>query len=377
MAHGTVTALGVMSGTSMDGVDVALLDTDGRDVAVPGPWLTVPHADDLRARLAAVVHDPERADAAALLALESALREAFAGAVEALLDRAGRRRHTIVVIGCHGHTILHRPEAGITRQIGGGAALAGRLGIDVVDDFRAADVAAGGQGAPLAPLYHAALAGGLDRPLAVLNIGGVANVTFIDDSTLLAFDTGPGNALVDDWVRHHTGRPYDEGGALAAAGRVDATALARLLDHPYFGREPPKSLDRGDFDPAPVAGLAAADGTATLTLFTAEAVARARHHLPRPPARWLVTGGGRHNRTLLALLRARLGVPVDPVESVGWDGDALEAQAFAYLAVRALAGLPLSLPGTTGVPHPMPGGTLHRGAARPDIPRLPRRNGGP
>jgi len=381
MAQRTVTALGLMSGTSMDGIDVALLDTDGRAVVVPGPWATFPYEAKVRRALAAAVRDPDGADAGALIALESAVRDAHAAAVEAFLADTGTPRRAIAVVGCHGHTLLHRPQLGVTRQIGGGQALAARLGLDVVDDFRAADVAAGGQGAPFAPLYHAALAGGLERPLAVLNVGGVANVTWIGgdagpgsgipgggsgdgrtgspEAGLLAFDTGPGNALVDDWVAAQTGQPYDADGALAARGRVDEAALAALLDHPYFDREPPKSLDRGDFDPAPAAGLGPADGAATLTLFTAEAIARARRHLPRPPRRWLVTGGGRHNRTLMALLRARLGVPVDPVEAAGWQGDALEAQAFAYLAVRSLHRLPLSLPGTTGVPRPMTGGTLH------------------
>ncbi len=275
----------------------------------------------------------------------------------------------VAVLGFHGHTILHQPEAGRTRQIGDGALLAAETGIDVVCDFRARDVAGGGQGAPLAPLYHAALAAELAKPLAVLNLGGVANLTWIgagadeSEGAVRAFDTGPGNALIDDWAARHSGRPLDLDGALARAGRTDEAALASLLEDPYFARPPPKSLDRDAFDPGPVAGLSPADGAATLTAFSAAAVARALDHLPVPPRRWLVTGGGRHNPALMAALAERLEAPVAPVEAVGWDGDALEAQAFAYLALRSLEGLALSLPGTTGVARPMPGGVVHRAPA--------------
>ena len=234
----------------------------------------------------------------------------------------------------------------------------------MVNDFRSNDVAAGGQGAPLVPLYHAALArrSGLALPLAVLNLGGVANVTWIGgpaDEDLLAFDTGPGCALIDDWVLRKTGAALDRDGRLAHSGTVDRAALDALMAHPYFDAPPPKSLDRNAFDPAPVSGLPAEDGAATLVAFTAEAVGLACAHLPAPPLRWLVTGGGRHNPALMAALGARLGAPCDPVESVGWQGDALEAQAFGFLAVRSRRGLALSLPRTTGVPRPVSGGVYH------------------
>jgi anhydro-N-acetylmuramic acid kinase len=263
-------------------------------------------------------------------------------------------------IGFHGHTILHRPETGRTWQIGDSALLARETGIDVVGDLRQADVAAGGQGAPLAPAYHGALAVPLEKPLAVVNIGGVANVTWIGrDGALLAFDTGPGNALIDDWVRRHTGAAADFDGRLAKNGSVDETVLAALLKHDYFNRPPPKSLDRDDFDAAPVAALSPADGAATLTAFTAAAVAQAKAVFPEPVVRWLICGGGRHNPALMAALAGRLGAPVAPIEQAGRDGDALEAQAFGYLAVRSLRGLPLSWPTTTGVPAPAPGGQLY------------------
>lgn len=368
-------AVGLMSGTAMDGVDAALLETDGRGVVQPLAHLTSGYAPALRKGLVQLVvaAGAERAVPADIEDdVARGLTAAHAAAVEALLAASRLPASRVDVVGFPGHTILHRPERRLTRQIGDADGLAERLGLPVVGDFRSADVASGGQGAPLAPLYHAALAGRLAGPVAMLNIGGVANVTLIDaqdgreSPALLAFDTGPGNALIDDWTARHIGRAFDEGGSLAAAGTVDAGRLAALLDHPYFDRAPPKSLDRQDFvalAESVLAGLGAADGAATLTAFTAHAVARAAGHLPKPPRRWLVCGGGRRNAHLMARLGEVLDAPAAPVEAAGWDGDALEAQAFAYLAVRALDGLPLSLPETTGVPHPMPGGVLHRPAS--------------
>jgi anhydro-N-acetylmuramic acid kinase len=369
---GDLWALGLMSGTSLDGIDAALIRGDGRARVDPGPRLTVAYDDAFRARLRAAFGARDEGDSA-VASVERELTLRHADAVGRLLAEADMRPGAVAVVGFHGHTILHQPEAGRTRQIGDGALLAAETGIDVVCDFRARDVAGGGQGAPLAPLYHAALAADLAKPLAVLNLGGVGNLTWIgsglgsgtgpDADEILAFDTGPGNALIDDWAARHTGRPVDTDGALARAGRIDEAALAALLDHPYFDRPPPKSLDRDAFDPAPVERLSPADGAATLTAFSAAAVARARDRLPAPPRRWLVTGGGRRNPVLMAALAERLEAPVAPVEAVGWDGDALEAQAFAYLALRSLEGLALSLPGTTGVARPMPGGVVHRAPA--------------
>ena len=282
-------------------------------------------------------------------------------AVEQFLQRHASR--CIDVVGFHGHTILHRPAERRTWQIGDGALLARRLGIDVVADFRSADVAAGGEGAPLAPLFHAALAAPLPKPLAVLNIGGVANVTWIGEGeTILAFDTGPGNALLDDWVHGRTGAAADFDGSLARAGHSSATDVARFLEDPFFDRPPPKSLDRDDFREITPEHLSLEDGAATLTEMTAAAVAAARRHFPASVREWLVSGGGRHNPALMEALHRHLGTPVRPVEAVGWEGDALEAQAFAYLAVRSVLGLPLSLSSTTGVPRPMPGGRLFSGS---------------
>lgn len=319
-----------MSGTSLDGVDAALIETDGVGVRRTGHAVTVPYAPDFRERLRAVLGD--RGDVAGA-ARELTLRHAEA--VGRLLEAAGVAAAAVAVAGFHGQTILHRPAERLTRQIGDGALLAAATGIAVVDDFRSADVAAGGRGAAGAGLSprpggrSGAAAGRpqhrrrrqrhLDRP----------------GRRPVAFDTGPGNALVDDWVLATTGRPFDAGGALAATGRVDAAVLGRLLAYPYFARPAPKSLDRDELGRREWAHLSPADGAATLAAFTVEAVAAGRDLVPSAPRRWLVGGGGRHNAALLDGLRGRLGVPVDPVEAVGWDGDALEAEAFAFLAVRA------------------------------------------
>jgi anhydro-N-acetylmuramic acid kinase len=358
-------ALGLMSGTSMDGIDAAIIETDGETVARRGPALTLPYPDSLRAALLAVAADPARAEADPLADIERRVTEANAGAAAALLDQAELRPASVSVVGLHGQTVLHQPKRRFTRQLGDGAVLARLLGIDVIAGFRLGDVAAGGQGAPLAPLYHAALARDLAQPLAVLNLGGVANVTYIAGETVLAFDTGPASAMIDDWVRRHTGEPFDAEGKLAAAGRPDEGRLAKLLADPYFRQPPPKSLDRNAFALGTVDGLSLADGAATLAAFAVAAVARAREHLPASPRRWLVTGGGRHNRALMHGLRVALAAEIVPVEAVGWDGDALEAQAFAFLAVRSLRGLPLSLPSTTGVERPMPGGQVFRANRAP------------
>lgn len=350
-----VLAVGLMSGTSMDGIDAALLRTDGEAVVEPLGALTAGYDAGLRERLREVLGSTERTQD--LDAVERDLTDAHAHLVRELLAREGIEPGAVRILGFHGHTVLHRPEEGRTWQIGDAPLLARETGIDVVADLRGADVAAGGQGAPLAPAFHAALAAGLDKPVAFLNIGGVANVTWIGtEGETIAFDTGPGNALIDDWMRDRRDRPVDTDGRLAREGRVDRGILATLLGNPYFDAPPPKSLDRDDFDASELHALGDADGAATLTAFTADAVGRAVDHLPAAPRRWIVCGGGRHNPVLMHFLADRLAAPVDPVEEIGWDGDPIEAQAFAYLAVRSLRGLPISWPGTTGVPAPQRGG---------------------
>jgi anhydro-N-acetylmuramic acid kinase len=348
-------AIGLMSGTSLDGVDAAWIETDGITVSRTGMAGTLHYEELLRVDLRRLLDlAPAIAPADSfLLDVERRLTDDHALAV--LMAGQGAD-----VIGFHGQTILHAPEQRRTWQIGDAALLAARCRTRVVHDFRGADVAAGGQGAPLAPLYHAALAAGLPKPLLIVNIGGVANITFLGRAgEILACDTGPGNGPLDDWVLRHTGQAFDKDGELAAAGLYRQDRLAMLLAHPYFALPAPKSLDRLTFSALvaeATAGLGLEDGAATLAAFTVAAIAAAP--IPEPPLRVLVCGGGRKNRNIMARLARAFSVPVDPVEAVGWDGDALEAQCFGFLAVRSLRGLPLSLPSTTGVPVPLTGGRV-------------------
>lgn len=359
-------AIGLMSGTSLDGVDVALVDTDGEAIAAFGPTGYRAYSDDERALLRAALKEgaqlTDRTARTPLLARAEALvTRAHAEAVELFLETNGLSRADIGVVGFHGQTVLHRPALGLTVQIGDGEALRQRLGIPVVYDLRQADVSAGGQGAPLVPVFHRALAtqAALPRPLAVVNIGGVANVTLIGEGeTLLAFDTGPGNALIDDWMGERTGERLDAGGAAAARGRADEALLAWLLVHPFFAKPPPKSLDRNAFASGIVGNVATEDGAATLTAFTARSIARATDFVREPPVLWIVCGGGAKNPELLRLLAHVTGAEIRTGEDVGWSSDFLEAQAFAYLAVRSLKGLPLTYPSTTGVKEPMTGGVI-------------------
>ena len=369
------TAIGLMSGTSMDGIDAALIETDGDDTVIPRGFLSIPYEPEFvgRLRVAAAAalerHAPGRD--ALIDAVAAELTGLHAIAVHRLLAATGTGRHDVSVIGFHGHTVAHRPDrrngiGGWTWQIGDGALLKAATRIAVVFDFRSADVAAGGQGAPLAPGYHRARAAKLGRPpqgqglgqnLGVLNLGGVGNLTWFTERDWGSFDTGPGNALIDDWVAQHGTLRYDKGGEIAATGTVHASVLTAMLDLPWFDAPPPKSLDRADFSAQAARGLSLADGAATLTAFTAETVRLALGHVP-PLGRLLVTGGGRHNPTLMREIAARTGVPTAPVEAVGWNGDALEAEAFAWMAVRSIAAKPISWPETTGVPVAMTGGRL-------------------
>ena len=358
MTNRVFTAIGLMSGTSLDGVDAALIRTDGESLVEPGPWMTTAYPSQLRDGIRALLGKTERDEVVA--DIERSLTQCHTDSINKLLEKNSITYSKINVIGFHGHTITHRPKQRYTWQLGDAQLLASNAQVDVVSDFRAADVGAGGQGAPMAPLYHRALAAGQEKPVAVLNIGGVANVTWISDDTILAFDTGPGNALIDDWVARHGGGRFDRGGDFARGGTATASVVEKMLSAPYFAAPPPKSLDRQDFNLALVEAQSLENGAATLTAVTVDAVMTARAHFPKPVKKWLVTGGGRNNAYLMESLAAGLCVPVLPVESAGWQGDALEAHAFGYLAVRSLRGLPLSLPTTTGVPAPMTGGRLVR-----------------
>src|SRR4051795_5901666 len=364
-----LTALGLMSGTSLDGVDVALIETDGKQVKAFGPSGYRPYSpaerDLLRQALSEAVHLPQRDARPGMLAeAERAVTLAHAEAVAAFTAQNRLRPEEIDIVGFHGQTVLHRPERRLTVQIGDGPALAKAIHIPVMHDFRAADVEAGGQGAPLVPVYHRALAQSLERegPLVVVNIGGVSNITYIDGSdTLIACDTGPGNAVLDDFMFRLTGQPLECEGRLAAQGAIDHAWVERSLQQPFFALPPPKSLDRNDFSSLELRGVSPADGAATLTAFTAAAIARIVPLLPKPPRSWIVAGGGARNRTMLRMLRERLApATVEAADALGWSADAIEAQAFGFLAARGLKGLPLSYPATTGVPMPMTGGVIAR-----------------
>ncbi len=363
-----LTAIGLMSGTSLDGVDIALIETDGSRVQALGPsgYRTYSEAERsvLRQALAEAVQLSDRDARPGVLAeAERVVTSAHAEAMAGFLAQNHIARENVDIVGFHGQTVLHRPIARLTVQIGDGAALARAIRIPVMHDFRAADVAAGGQGAPLVPVYHRALAQALGRdgPIAVVNIGGVSNITYIDGETLIACDTGPGNALLDDFMLRSVGESYDSEGRLAAQGVVDQDFVARGLQLPFFTAPPPKSLDRNEFAALILRNMVPADGAATLTAFTAAAIASIVPLVPKPPVSWIVTGGGARNLTLLRLLRERLApADVEIADSVGWSGDAMEAQAFGFLAARGLKGLPLSYPATTGVPIPMTGGVVAR-----------------
>ncbi|MGY3452803.1 anhydro-N-acetylmuramic acid kinase [Bradyrhizobium sp. USDA 4353] len=364
-----LTALGLMSGTSLDGVDVALIETDGRQIKSLGPSGYRPYGPAERSLLREALADAvqiERREArpGRVRDAEQAVTLAHAEAIAAFLSQHRLKPEDIDIIGFHGQTVLHRPERRLTVQIGDASALAKSVHIPVMHDFRAADVDFGGQGAPFVPVYHRALAQSLSRegPIAVVNIGGVSNVTYIDgEEVLIACDTGPGNALLDDFMHRMTGQAFDQDGRVAEQGTSDEAWIASALALPFFALPPPKSLDRNDFAALKLGDVTAADGAATLTAFTAAAIARIVPLLPKPPASWIVCGGGARNHTMMRMLRQRLApASVESADALGWSADAIEAQAFGFLAVRGMKGLPLSYPTTTGVPFPMTGGVIAR-----------------
>ncbi|MDE2380466.1 anhydro-N-acetylmuramic acid kinase, partial [Bradyrhizobium sp.] len=357
----------LMSGTSLDGVDVALIETDGKRIQALGPSGYRPYSERERSLLRAALteaanlsHRDERPGV--LRDAERAVTLAHAEAVAAFTAQHRMKPEEIDIVGFHGQTVLHRPERRLTVQIGDAPALAKAIHIPVMHDFRAADVEAGGQGAPFVPVYHRALAQSLARegPIAVVNIGGVSNITYIDgNDTLIACDTGPGNALLDDFMYRTMHQAFDNEGRFAAQGRPDEAWIARALQLPFFALPPPKSLDRNDFAALKLGNVIPADGAATLTAFTAATIARIIQMLPKRPRSWIVCGGGARNLTLLRMLRERVApATVEAAETLGWASDAIEAQAFGFLAARGLKGLPLSYPATTGVPMPMTGGVI-------------------
>jgi anhydro-N-acetylmuramic acid kinase len=361
-----------MTGTSLDAVDMAVLETDGETITAFGPAGERKLTDETRDIMLAATYEGLRwprgapepavfADAARVVA-----EEHFAAAEE-FLSAHGLKWSDFDLIGMHGQTVLHeRPRGGgigRTVQLGDAGLLARKTGVPTAFDFRSADVAAGGEGAPLAPIYHLARAraSGLTPPLAVLNVGGVANVTFIGgDGEISAFDTGPGNGMLDMLVQNRSNARFDAEGRLAASGRVHEDVLQGLLAHAYFRTPPPKSLDRYDFPLQPLASLSLQDAAATLVAFTAEAVRAAFVVMGEMPREVIVSGGGRRNPEIMRALSARLPCQVSDADVHGWRGDAIEAEAFAYLAARTARGLPISFPKTTGVPQAMTGGRIVR-----------------
>lgn len=361
--HGhSMVAAGLMSGTSRDGIDAALIETDGEGLATPLVFLSRDYDAATRALIGEAcdlaMAMPRPAPHPVIARCEAALTGLHGGLLGDLIHQGGR---AIDVLGLHGHTLAHRPELGWTWQIVAAQQLADESGITTVHDLRGADMAMGGQGAPLLPVYHRALFGTTQRDVAVLNLGGVANLTWLGrDGTMSAFDCGMASALIDDWVQRHCGVPFDAAGRIAAAGTVDDATLAAMLDHPFFAAPFPKSLDRADFSLAAVGHLAPADGAATLTAFTAHGVARGLALLPRRIDRLIVTGGGRKNETMMAMIGQAAGTQPLPTEVLGRNGDAIEAEGFAYMAVRRLRGLPNTFPQTTGARLAVVGGNILR-----------------
>ncbi|MCI5049617.1 MAG: anhydro-N-acetylmuramic acid kinase [Rickettsiales bacterium] len=360
MESEAVWAMGLMSGTSLDGVDAALIRTDGEKVYELGPSLVLPYSDDFQDILGRTVRH-----SADMAKVSLDLTVIHAEAVMKLIQDSGIKAKEIKIVGFHGQTVEHRPNHGITWQIGNPALLASMTGIDVVADFRSMDVAQGGQGAPLVPLYHSALFKKQPKPLAVVNIGGISNVTWLDKdgvkNWIQAFDTGPGNAMINDLMMQRKGLAFDKDGELGLKGEPDQTALDGYFYDTFFDMPPPKTLDRFDFGIEAVLHLDVEDAVATLVHFTVGAIAKAQDFFYRTPQKWLVCGGGRHNKAIMKLMQEKLG-DVQPVEALNIDGDAIEAQAIGYLAVRSIKGLPLTLPQTTGARQPVSGGAFYQAA---------------
>ncbi len=342
-----------MSGTSLDGhIDVALIETDGHDYVKPLDVYFHPYDIDARQVVRACFGKTE--PDAQSKAVEEVVTDIHIEAVK----KSGFEAE---LVGFHGQTITHHPEEGFTWQLGDGERMAKALGIDTVNDFRSADMKAGGQGAPLVPLYHQAIMAQHDKPVCVLNLGGVANVTYVGADQLVAFDCGPANSMMDDYMRARLDREFDENGEIAACGQIDRDVVSAFLEHPFFKMKPPKSLDRDEFS-VMMESLPKypEDAMATLAMMSAAAVVASLEHFPQAPAQWFVCGGGRQNGFLMQLLSDMLEpAELRPIEAAGCNGDAIEAECFAYLAVRSKLGLPLSLPSTTGVAAPQVGGVLH------------------
>lgn len=356
MAKNSIVAVGLMSGTSADGVDAALLHTDGELLIDVLGGITLPYDDDMRSRLLdASQHDAPTVE---VLRLERDITKHHAAAVAQLLARSELADRRPEVIGFHGHTIRHVPREGLTMQIGNPWLLAEETGLKVVADFRRNDIALGGQGAPLASMFHRALFLKEAPPVGVLNLGGVANITWLGpDNAIIAGDTGPGCGLLDEWVQEMAGLPHDRDGKLALAGKVHREIVAAALAEKFFAKPLPKSADRFEFDHIDVSMLSVEDGAATLCAVTAGAIHAAAKKLPAMPTTLWVTGGGVHHPLLMSMLGDFFG-SVRCVSDRGQNPDTLEAECFAWLAVRHVRGLTLTMPETTGCRVAATGGMI-------------------
>ena len=354
-----------MSGTSFDGVDAALITTNGKTITSLGPSFSLTYPELFRQNIRKIISG--HFDHKLLLEVEDEITIYHARAVNELLKKAKLEKEQVNLIGFHGQSVFHDSRACKTWQLANPSLLAELTGINVIADFRRRDMACGGEGAPLVPLFHQALFSKLAKPLAVVNIGGVANITYLaQDGSIIAFDTGPGCALIDDWVNSRTQKRFDENGAIAASGSMHTKRLDKLINNNYFHRKPPKSLDRNQFANMLhiVSPLSTADGAAVLTHFTAKTLALAANFLPQSPKNWIISGGGRYNSHLMQILRDDYGLPIKNIDELSFqkqklNGCSIEAWAFGFLAVRAFYGLPLSQPTTTGTVKPVSGGALY------------------
>lgn len=346
-------ALGLMSGTSTDGVDIALIETDGETILKTGASAYFAYSAEQKTIIQSAFGEKDRASNLCK-EVDTLITSFHIDAVKSFMKDQGLKPSDIDMIGFHGQTITHAPHEKLTIQLGDGHALSQAVSVPVVFDFRSEDVSLGGQGAPLVPVYHKALMSEYSGAVALVNIGGVANITLIGDTgNLVSFDTGTGNALIDDWMKLHQKGDFDIDGKCARSGTVDGEVLAQLMSHSYFSAPYPKSLDRNDFSINDVKHLSLEDGAATLTAFSATAVVKAINDLPEQPNQIILCGGGRHNTYLCELIQKEMNIPVLTSESCQLDGDMIEAEAFAFLAVRSYLGLPSTFPETTGVPYPL------------------------
>lgn len=374
MQSGIITAIGLMSGTSLDGIDAALIETDGQDYVKILADYFFAYDENLKSGLRnAIVYFSNVSSNLKycdILALEKSITVLHAEAVAGLLKKAQISLDKIRIIGFHGQTIIHRPDEGITLQIGNPHLLARLTGIDVVSDFRRKDMVYGGQGAPLVPIYHKALMNEFIKPIIVVNIGGVANLTYIDDENLIAFDVGSGNALIDDYVKQNLALNYDKDGNLASQGKVNISLVNKWLDDEYFNLLPPKSLDRNHFhyileqlsltkNNHQVSHNFHYNNIASLSYFTAAVIDKAIKFLPKTPVEICVCGGGRHNKFILKNLANLSNIKTSNIDDLSINGDMVEAEAFAYIAARTLQNKPSSFPSTTGVFSPVVSGVIH------------------